>query len=220
MDIILQKIFNSKTDINIYELSEMYYNLRTPFTGLIKSEITYESWQYAVKHLPLSIFMKNNNNNINYILHLPGDYYNRGKLYTFSGMPLGWSVYAGESIKCECRISDTNCCEIHINMRDIYTDICEFISNLLLHIKFMELNKDEVIIIYKNKQCKKYGECGAIFKSMTKEYEKLDKSTIINEISLQTPPKYNIKINKLTNTQINKTHKILISKFEGIYRQF
>ena len=69
------------------------YNLRTPFTGLIKSEITYESWQYAIKHLPLSIFMKNNNN-INYILHLPGDYYKGGKLYTFSGMPLGWSVYA------------------------------------------------------------------------------------------------------------------------------
>lgn len=219
MDKILQEIFNTGKDISINELSDKYYKLRTPFTGLIKPEITYESWQYAVKHLPLSIFIQNNRS-INYILHLPGDHYlGGGQKYTFSGMPLGWSVYAGESIKCECRLITDTCCEIHINMRDIYTDICEFISNLLLHIKFMELNKGEVIVIYKNNDCKEYGECGAIFKSMTKEYEKIDKSTIINEISLQTPPKYNVKINNINNSQISRAHKVIVSKFENIYNE-
>ena len=219
MDKILEKIFYSNENIDIYELANMYYKIRTPFTGLIKPDITYESWQYAVKHLSLSIFIETKMP-INYVLHLPGDHYDKeGEFYSFSGMPLGWSVYDGENIKCECRVITEKCCEVHINMRDIYTDICEFISNLLLHIKYMELNKDEIIVIYKNNDCKKYGECGVLFKSMTKEYKKLDKSTIINEISLQTPPKYNLKINNISKLVINKVHKIIINKFENIYNE-
>ena len=75
MDKILKNIFYSNENIDIYELANMYYKLRTPFTGLIKPEITYKSWQYAVKHLPLSIFI-DTKKQINYVLHLPGDHYN------------------------------------------------------------------------------------------------------------------------------------------------
>ena len=127
MEKILEKIFNSNENIDIHELANMYYKIKTPFTGLIKPDITYESWQYAIKHLPLSIFIQNNNQ-INYILHLPGDYYDKeSEFYSFSGWlrprHQGLKVYADENIKCECRVITEKCCEIHINMRDIYTDI-------------------------------------------------------------------------------------------------
>ena len=135
MEVILTKIFENKFNIN--ELAKEYYDIRTPFTGLTGPEISYESWQYAIKHLPLSIFLKRETT-INFILHLPGDYYtqiNNDNEYTFSG----WRVYNGQIIKCEATQACDTCCEIHINLRDIYTDACEFISNLLLHINFMQL---------------------------------------------------------------------------------
>lgn len=130
----------------------------------------------------------------------------------------GWRVYDGENINCECRIINKDCCDIHINMRDVYTDICEFISNLILHIKFMQIHKNKTVVIYKNDDCKIYGECGAVFKN-SKEYEKINKKTIINEIDLNTPPTYTVKINKINKFTIRKARTFIIKKFNTIYNK-
>ena len=217
MEQIIKSVFDN--DFNIYELSKQFYNIRGPFTGINTPEITYASWQYSVRHLPLSIFLNNNNMPINYFLHLPGDHYNnKGMTYTFSGMPLGWDVYNGENISCECRIINKTCCQIHINMRDVYNDICEFVSNLLVHIKFMELNKNETIVIYMNNACKNDGECGSIFKS-SNEYKNIDKESIITEINLNNPPTYTVKINNINKKIIYNANKHINLKFDKIFKQ-
>lgn len=208
MEKILKQIFSK--DFNIYELANEYYDIRTPFTGLTEPKITNDSWQYAIKHLPLSIFMINDTK-INYFLHLPGDHYSMSPSdnhYTFSG----WSVYDGENSQCECVVKNSTCCEIHINLRDIYTDACEFISNLLLHIKFMELHSNDEIIVYKKKNCEKYNYCGAVLKSNidnTKTYD------IINTIYLTTPPNYSVKFNDIN---ISKADVFITNKFNSVYQ--
>jgi hypothetical protein len=243
METILQKIVSGVFDIN--ELATNYYELRTPFTGLTTPEITYESWQYSIKHLPLSIFICNQKP-IQYILHLPGDNYPiKNSINKFSGMPLGWPVYNGQDINCDNNVNNENnidkswkrwfrfnkhlrvspivetdkCCEIHINMRDIYTDIFEFVSNLLLHILFMRLNNTETIVIYKNADCKKYGTCGALLKSK-KNFSTINKDHIISEIDLKNPPKYLVKINKIGPEMIIKSNNYITAKFDNIFKKY
>lgn len=216
MDKILEKIFNN--DINIHELRDMFLKLDTTF-----DPTNYSSWEYSFNHLPLSIFIQQKKP-INYILHLPGDHYKgAGDNYTFDGMPLGWTVYNNQDIKCECRIVTNDCCEIHINLRDIYTDICEFMSNLIFHSAYMKVNPDEIIVVYKNTDdCKQWNSCGAILKSDKKTYKKINKSNIITEVSLRTPPTYTVTINKLTyssKTIFKRAEKDCTSLYLDLYNE-
>lgn len=208
MEKILEKIFSN--NFNIYELANEYYDIRTPFTGLTEPKITYDSWQYAIKHLPLSIFIIKDIK-VNYVLHLPGDHYDMSPSenhYTFSG----WSVYDGENTQCECVVKNSTCCEIHINLRDMYTDACEFISNLLLHIKFMELHPDDEIIVYKKGNCEKYNYCGAVLKSNV-DITTMD--DVINIIVLSSPPVYSVKFN---NIDFSKADVFITNKFNSVYQ--
>ena len=209
MEIILKKIFSN--NIDIYALANEYYSIRTPFTGLLIPEITYDSWQYSIKHLPLSILIFKDIT-INYVLHLPGDHYvplSSSEHYTFSG----WGVYDGENTRCECVIKSDTCCEIHINLRDMYTDACEFISNLLLHIKFMELNRDDEILVYRKNNCEKYNYCRAVLKSKSDNTDLLD---LINTINLRSPPIYSVRFN---NIDFSKAENVVTEKFNSTYEK-
>ena len=216
MDKIIKKIFND--DINMDQLVNMFLKLDTTF-----NPAEHSAWLYSFNHLPLSIFIQQKKP-INYILHLPGDHYKgAGDIYTFDGMPLGWPVYNNQDIKCECRIVTNDCCEIHINLRDIYTDICEFMSNLILHVAYMKLNSNEVIVVYKNTDdCIEWKSCGAILKSNRKKYKKINKNSIITEVSLKTPPTYTVKINKLTKnskTVLRRAEKDCTKLYEDLYSE-
>jgi len=219
MDNILNKIFTN--DINIYELADQYFNIRTPFTGLDHNEVTYESWQYAIKHLPASIFISNFNT-IKYILHLPGDHYSNfnknSNEYTFEGWlrprHQGIDIYNGQYIKCESRVISNKHCEIHINLRDIYTDACEFISNLMLHIIFMKINQNDEIIVYKKGKCNNYTKCGAVLKS---KRNIINENNIIHRVNLsKNKPNYDVKFNSL-NFSLAKMH--ISNKIDNIYEK-
>lgn len=224
MNIILENIF--KNEIDIYDLADKFYDIRTPFTGLNKPEITYNSWKYSIKHLPMSIFTSSKYT-INYILHLPGDYYksednDNGEKYTFAYYP----VYGGEYYLCEYVKNSKSSCIIHINLRDIYTDSLDFISNLILHIKFMELNKNDTIIICNKKdECNRNNLCKAFLKSdaincnkLNKEIEnnkELDNDKFnITEINLNNPPKYSVNFNSLN---FKKACEYLPKKWDMIF---
>jgi hypothetical protein len=205
MQDIIQKIFDN--NINIYAIADKYYNTRTPFTGLFSPDITNKSWQYSVNHLPVSIFLTNKKR-INYVLHLPGDHYyvptSMNQNVTFSG----WHVYSGETHRCTCIIDDSGdsdeCCIIHINLRDLYTDSLEFISNLMLHIKYMQLHDTDSVIICKN---------NANLKSIA---DTCNNDTIMKTMDLSQPPKYSVKFNA---TDRERAKIFMAIKFDAIFAE-
>ncbi len=211
MQQLLNDIFNNDY-IDIYSFSDRYYNIRTPFTGLYFQEITYESWKYSISHLPVSIFMTTKKP-IHYILHTPDNHFytedNVQTNYTFNS----WEVYGGEIHMCAIE-SDANECIIHINLRDLYTDVLEFISNLILHIKFMQLHNNDSILVCNNNNCSTYGDCTVdlISKQNVCKHQN-QKSSIIN---LKNAPQYNVTFDII---DINKGKLFMTTKFNAIYSQ-
>jgi hypothetical protein len=154
---ILELIFKNK-DINLNDLGHKIITYNTPIIGNKKISIKETDWHYSINRLPQTIFKEINT--IKYILHLPGDYYIQNKLnkinktnktnkisielnknllknshFTFRGK----RVYVDEYTEsCFIESSNNKTCIMHINLRDTFTDVSHFISNLLVHKLFID----------------------------------------------------------------------------------
>lgn len=119
-----------------------------------------EHWEYAWKHLP-SIIM--DYAELHFVLHaatsphVPADP-SRG-VYVFAGWETEGGAYTDDS-RCKAGVQ----CVVHINMRDLYTDIDEFLSNLLLHMQFLEDSPVMTVqachdLTDRSKSCRGRGKC-------------------------------------------------------------
>mmetsp|Transcript_103353 Transcript_103353/g.323314 ORF Transcript_103353/g.323314 Transcript_103353/m.323314 type:complete len:633 (+) Transcript_103353:99-1997(+) len=93
-----------------------------------------ESWAYAWGHLPSVIL---DYPRLRFVLHSPVEPWypadgDDDGVYTFSG----WETEGGAFLDPEHCGEEG--CVVHVNLRDLYTDMDELVSNLLIHILYME----------------------------------------------------------------------------------
>lgn len=123
--------FHSGTDREI-EVESLIEDFAAAELLFALGEISEERWEYAWKHLP-SVVM--DYPTVRFVLHAPSKSFkqpdNFKSIYTFAG----WEIDGGSYIDVDkCTPED---CSFHIILRDIYTDLDELLSNLLLHVHFL-----------------------------------------------------------------------------------
>jgi len=100
--------------------------------------ITPDRWEYAWKHLPSNIL---DYAHLTLVFHSPTAHFvpadAKTGVFTFAGWKAEGGAYADPA---DCSPDD---CRVHVNMRDLFTDMDEVTSNLLLHIHYMQQHQSK-----------------------------------------------------------------------------
>jgi hypothetical protein len=209
MEHIIRRIFTNDIG-DIHSLADEYYSIPTCFNDMDNS--LYEGWQYSLKHLPKSIFMTGAAV-IRYVLHFPGDHFfkpnAKSKHFTFDGA----LMFDGEYRICD-GAAEAGSCVIHINLRDIYTDAMDFISNLMQHIKFMEINAEDTIVVCSDKEESRYDTRVYLESVLANSNIAFGDGVTKRRIPLSThAPRYSVRFNSF---DIPRSMAALDSKWDGI----
>lgn len=125
------------------DMSKAYQSFVQSMLIFSTPSVSPQSWQYAWLHLPTNIM---SHKTMHFVLHRLDNPYDAGSLpsvLTFSGWPLEGGAY--EEASCD---GQSDSCTVHVNLRDLVTDIDEFVSNLLLHQMYLEqLKADSATVV-------------------------------------------------------------------------
>lgn len=151
-----------------------------------------DQWDYAWKHLP-SVLV--DHPELHLVVHTaaaphrPRDP-SRG-IFVFSGWETEGGAFVDEE---ECEADGR--CVVHVNVRDLKTDIDELLSNLLLHVQFLEENPEVRMWSCHNtdkitQSCRGRGKCWLDLQEISK-----DKCSFVREVS--HVPRYSVELRGVT----------------------
>jgi len=156
--VLLRDLQPSEDGMIDLEMAARTFRKAEPLLTLPK--VSEDSWSYAWMHLPSAIM---DHEKIHFVLHTPAKQFIPSDPDAYINVFAGWSVEGGaylESDKCEEGVA----CTIHINLRDLRTDLYEFLSNLLMHMQFLDENPGMVIqachdVKDREKSCRGRNKC-------------------------------------------------------------
>jgi len=180
-----------RTD-GLLDLSAMQQQFHGAETLFGEGGVTREQWDYAWKHLP-SVLV--DYPELHFIVHTAASPYrphdpSKG-IFVFSG----WECEGGAFVDEENCEADGRCV-VHINVRDLKTDIDELLSNLLLHLQFLEENPQTRIWACHDTDkpmhsCRGRGKCWLDLQQPSE-----DKCVVLRQVSEM--PRYSVELKGIT----------------------